>query len=153
MDIDRFKTDKISEYFEHIVALHDKWRFPKIRTEVNVAQDVIVNDLEDYIKRNGIKLVINKYRPNRHQGTKEERISSTLDHKYEQGAIYFPFGGYTAMLEEELVLNNPPHDDLKDALAAAVDVIVKPFTGRDRQQTRQKIIYGRFGGVQSIVET
>ena len=66
--------------------------------------------------------------------------------------FHFP-GGYTAMLEEELVLNNPPHDDLKDALAAAVDVIVKPFTGRDRQQTRQKIIYGRFGGVQSIVET
>ena len=37
LDIDRFKTDRISEYFEHIFHLSSKWSFSKMRTETSVA--------------------------------------------------------------------------------------------------------------------
>ena len=63
LEIDRFKTDKISEYFNRILKLHEKWGFRKIRAEVSVAQIVIVKDLkENYIRPYGIALAIEEYR-------------------------------------------------------------------------------------------
>src|SRR6266699_1080124 len=73
LEIDRFKTDKISDYFQHILKLYEKWGFRKIRCEVSVAQQVIVKDLkENYIRRHGLSLSIDEYRPSRWQGSKEE---------------------------------------------------------------------------------
>ena len=57
LEIDRFKTDRIVEYYSHIVKQQQKWGFRKIRAEVTVAQRSIVNELkESYIKPNGISL-------------------------------------------------------------------------------------------------
>ena len=51
LEIDRFKTGLISEYFNHILDLHVKWDFRKIRCEVTAAQEVIVKDLkESYVR-------------------------------------------------------------------------------------------------------
>lgn len=147
LDIDRFKTDKISTYFEHTVKLYDKWGFKTIRAEVTTAQVMIVNDLKDYIKREGLMLKILEHRPTRHQGTKEERMAAVLDHRYEQKAVYHFNGGYTSFLEEELVLRNPPHDDIKDALASAIEIAVKPYDARDYERNPSKVVFGRFGGV------
>ena len=47
LDIDRFKTDKISVYYDHLLKLYDRWEFRKVRAEVSVAQAVIVTDLRD----------------------------------------------------------------------------------------------------------
>ena len=147
LDIDRFKTSKISVIFDHILALHSKWGFKSLRAEVSVAQGMIVNDLRDYIKREGMMLKILEHRPTRNEGTKQERISAALDHRYEQKAIWHYNGGYTSFLEEELVLRNPAHDDIKDALACAVEIAVKPFNQRDSGHSKPKVVYGRFGGV------
>ena len=70
LDIDVFKSDKISEYFNHIVALHSKWEFNKLRAEVTVAQTVIVRDLKDKMKEEGLRLSIDEYRPTRNEGSK-----------------------------------------------------------------------------------
>jgi hypothetical protein len=35
-------------------------------------------------------------------------------------------GGYTQVLEDELILARPAHDDIKDALASAVSIAVRP---------------------------
>ena len=51
LDVDRFKSDKTAEYFQHISQLHSKWRFKKLRAEVTVAQQIIVNDIKDMIKK------------------------------------------------------------------------------------------------------
>ena len=57
LDVERFKTDKISDYFQKILKLHQKWDFRKIRAEVTVAQQVIVNDLkQNYIRPHGLSL-------------------------------------------------------------------------------------------------
>ena len=151
LEIARFKTGKISEYFAQILALHQKWDFRKIRAEVTVAQEVIVNDLKDnYIKLHGLALSIDKYRPSRYDGSKAERIEATLQPRYENQQIWHYMGGYCQTLEEELVLQRPPHDDVKDALASVIGIAVAPSAGsQSKFKTREmavELTNSRFGG-------
>ena len=149
LDIERFKTDRTIEYFKKIAMLHSKWNFKKLRAEVTVAQQIIVNDIKDYVRKEGLNLVVEDYRPNRNEGSKAERIAATLEHRYENRTIWHFKGGYTPVLEEELVLANPPHDDIKDVLASAVSIAVKPKASRQpsglllKSQSKRS----RFGGV------
>lgn len=149
LDIDRFKTDKISEYFAHILDLLNRWDFRKLRAEVTAAQAAIVQELKDsYIKPNGLFLKIEENRPTRHQGTKEERIAAILEPRYDNLSIFHYRGGNCQILEEELVTNNPPHDDVKDALAACIETAVKPNSNSLNRKTHGNVIYNtRFGGV------
>lgn len=149
LDIDVFKTDRISEYFKRLSQLHSKWEFTKLRAETTVAQTVIVRDLKDRLREEGLSLVIDEYRPSRKEGTKEERIASVLEHRYDNNEIWHYKGGYVEVLEEELVLARPPHDDVKDSLASAISIAVKPKGSKGREQNlRLNNIYSsRFGGV------
>jgi phage terminase large subunit-like protein len=150
LDIDRFKTDKIIAYFEHIAHLHSKWEFRKLRAEVTVAQSIIVEDLRDKLREDGLRLSIDAHRPTRHEGSKEERISSALEHRYDNQSVWHFRGGYIDVLEEELVLSRPPHDDVKDALASAVEIAIKPKKSRysDDNASNNVIFFNsKFGGV------
>lgn len=126
LDIERFKSDKTIVYFEHLRDLHSKWNFSKLRAEVTVAQKVIVNSIKDYIKKYGLTLSVEEARPNRHEGSKEERIAAALEHRYDNLSVWHYEGGWTPALEEELVQARPAHDDIKDALASAVTIAVPP---------------------------
>ena len=147
LDIDRFKSDKIAEYFDHVVQAHTRWDFKKLRAEVTVAQSIICNDLKDRIRKEGLRLSIDEHRPNRHQGTKEERIASVLEPRYENQSILHFKGGYTPMLEEELVMARPPHDDIKDCLASVVEIAIPPKARRERERKSNVVFNTRFGGV------
>ena len=149
LDIDRFKTDKISEYFQHILEMLNKWDFRKLRAEVTAAQAAIVRELKDsYIKPNGLMLKVEEFRPTRHQGSKEERIAAILEPRYDNLSIWHYKGGNCQILEEELVTNNPPHDDVKDALAACIETAVRPSSNALNRKTNNNIIYNtRFGGI------
>lgn len=150
LDVDRFKTKKTIDYFNHIVELHSKWRFNKLRAEVTVAQVVIVEAIKDYIKQKGMILAVDEYRPSRVEGSKEQRIAAALEHLYDDNRVWHFEGGWTKILEDELVQARPSHDDVKDALAAAVTIAVKPQRNRlssmkDFLTTNTK--NSRFGGV------
>lgn len=151
LDIDRFKSDKTIEYFQHIKALHAKWRFNKLRAEVTVAQKVIVNAIKDYVKKDGLTLSVEEYRPSRTEGSKEERIAATLEHKYDNLEVWHCEGGWTNVLEEELILARPAHDDIKDALASAVGIATPPAksmsAGIKDFLSNGKMTHSRFGGV------
>lgn len=57
-------------------------------------------------------------------------------------------GGNNEVLEEELTLQNPAHDDVKDALAACVEICTPPTSDRMRSSTMNKQLFNnRFGGV------
>ncbi|WP_038356622.1 hypothetical protein, partial [Vibrio cholerae] len=99
LDIDRFKTDKINDYYEHISALHSKWEFKKLRAEVTVAQQIIVNDIKDKLRKEGMTISIDEFRPTKALGSKEERMAAVLEPRYEQGIMWHRKGGYTPMLE------------------------------------------------------
>lgn len=151
LDIDRFKTNQISEYYKHILNLYQKWGFRKLRAEVSVGQAVIVNDLkENYIRKYGLSLAVEEYRPSRWQGSKEERIMATLEPRYANRQIWHPRSGNIQVLEEELISANPPHDDVKDTLASAVDMAIAPKN--IFRQMKDNIpsfkFHSRFGGVE-----
>lgn len=147
LDIHRFRTQEISGYFKEILALHTKWDFRKLRAEVTSAQDVIVKDLkQNYIRVHGLALSIDDYRPTRNEGTKDERISAILRPKYDNRQVWHYRGGNCQILEEELVVLKPPHDDCKDALASAIDVSVAPARQMESQIGSNIVSHKRFGG-------
>jgi hypothetical protein len=149
LDIDAFKTDKISDYFKRIKELHSKWEFKKLRAETTVAQAMIVRDLKDMMREEGLRLSIDEFRPTRNEGTKAERIAAALEHRYENMSMWHYKGGYIDVLEEELVLARPAHDDIKDALASAVEIAIKPKRSRNSDESPSNVIQfnSRFGGI------
>jgi len=149
LDIDRFKTDKISEMYEHIRALHAKWDFRKIRCEMTQAQAAVVREIKNqYIRPEGLSLSIDEYYPTRHEGSKEERVAASLEPRYENLSVWHYRGGNCQLLEEELTASKPAHDDIKDAFASAVSVAVTPLQGARRTKPRLQLVgHSRFGGV------
>lgn len=148
LDLDRFKTDRISEYYKHLMALYSKWKFRKVRMEVTVAQSVVVRDLkENYIFRESIPLAVDEYRPSRHEGSKEERIEATLIPRYDNRQVYHYKGGNCQILEDELVATKPEHDDLSDAVTAAVDIAKPPIKQSNTTRENNVVYDSRFGGI------
>jgi len=147
LDIDRFRTDRISEYFEHILHLSNKWSFKKLRAETTVAQMAIVKQLKEMIKQHGLSISIDEFRPNKTQGNKQERISAVLEPRYDNLSIWHYRGGNTQVLEEELSSRNPPHDDVIDALASVIDMAVKPSRSIRKPKSNVVQFNSRFGGV------
>ena len=150
LDIDRFKTDKIVDYYKHILTAWEKWGFRKIRAEITVAQQTIVKELKDsYLKPNGIPLSIDEFRPTRHLGDKAQRIGSVLEPKYDNLQVWHYKGGNCQTLEEELVMVHPPHDDMKDALANAMSISLVPKLRAQMNLglNKKQMTHSRFGGV------
>jgi hypothetical protein len=151
LDILRFKSDKVSDYYKAILNMHVKWDFRKIRAEVTAAQKVIVQEIKNnYIRPNGLALSVEEHKPNRYQGSKEERMAAILEPRYENMSMWHYQGGNCQILEEELTLARPPHDDVKDALASVVEIAIPPSGQRMRSRAKGNVIYhSRFGGVAS----
>ncbi len=150
LDLYRFKTNKIKEYFENILEAHAKWSFKKLRAEVSAAQVIIVEDIKDMIRAEGMSLSVQEHRPSRHQGSKEERISAVLEPRYENMSIWHKKGGWTSALEEEVLLARPKHDDLKDTLSSVIEIAKPPrrFANYEDKQQNNNVIYNnRWGGV------
>lgn len=149
LDIERMKTDKISDYYQLILRKHVKWDFRKLRAETTAAQVAIVKELKrSYLQPNGLALAIDENHPTRQEGTKQERINTILSGRYENGQMWHYRGGECQTLEEELVLRRPPHDDVKDALASAVEICIPPMGMQRQASQRARIPFNsRFGGV------
>ena len=153
LEMSRFKVDdrssQISQYFKEILRLHQKWDFRKLRAEVTAAQDVIVKALkQEYIRPHGLAISIDDYRPSRNEGTKQERISAILRPRYDARKVWHYQGGNCQILEDELVVLKPSHDDCKDALASAIDVSVAPTMNLSGPVLlAQTYSHSKFGGI------
>lgn len=139
LDIDRFRTDRISEYFDHLLQLSNKWGFRKLRAETTVAQAAIVRQLKEMIRQNGMSISVDEHNPTR-RGSKEERIMATLEPRYDNLQIWHYKGGECQTLEEELSTRHPSHDDVIDAFASAIDIAIKP-TRNLRSTDKPKIVW------------
>jgi phage terminase large subunit-like protein len=150
LEIDRFKTDKISDYFNRILKLYERWGFRKIRAEVTGAQLAIVKDLkESYIRPQGLSLAVDEYKPTRWTGSKDERIMAVLQPKYANKQIWHYQSGNCQVLEEELLFANPSHDDCKDALASVIDFAIAPLNlfHMKKENAANFQYHSRWGGV------
>ncbi len=145
LDIDRFKTNKISVMYERAEKVYKKWRFKKMRCEVVAAQSLIVQQFKDYMRGQDIVFTIDEYHPPRTM-SKEERIASVLEPRYTNNQIYHYKGGNCQVLEEELLLARSEHDDVKDALASCIEICKAPLS---KKWKRDNVISfnSRFGGV------
>jgi len=148
LDIARFKTTSYREMFDSALNMFKKWDFSKMRCEVGVGQGSIVQQFKTYMNEDGIYFSIDEYNPTR-QGTKEERMSATLNPRYENRKIWHYRGGFCQLLEEEIRLSRPPHDDMKDALASAIDFARAPRRSHTNTNEQTNVIRtSRFGGLQ-----
>jgi hypothetical protein len=144
LEIDRFKTERIIDYFENLMALASKWNFRKVRAEVTAAQKAIVVQLKELIKQQGLALSVDEGKPTSHTGKKEERIAAVLEPRYDNLSIWHYRGGNCQILEEELVMRYPPHDDVKDALASAIEICVRPTRSAVHQRQDNIVWSGKF---------
>jgi len=152
LDIVRFKTTKTLDYFNNFKNMLIKWEFSRMRAEVSLAQVVIVQSLKDKCTEEGIHCKIDDHRPNKYEGAKQERIDAALTHRYEDGKIFHYKGGLCTYLEEEILLDNPEHDDISDTFAAGLssDHVKKPRRpSKYREASAQAhtpTYHSRFGG-------
>jgi hypothetical protein len=150
LDIDRFKTDLISELYAHLKTMWTRWKFRKIRMEMTVAQATIVRELkESYIKPDGMGLAIDEFYPNKRMGDKAERMAAVLGPRYQNRSVWHYRGGNCQTLEDELVLLFPPHDDVMDAMTNAVTIATPPIErrgGADSNVIQYQARSARFGG-------
>jgi len=148
LDIDRFQTDKISEYFKNILGLYNRWGFKRLVAETTVAQQAIVRALkEDWFAAHGLNIRVIEVKPTRNQGSKEERMEAILMPRYENNQVFHYRGGNTQTLEDELVSQNPAHDDVKDALASAIEHSVRPASNVHYKKHNDNVVWhSRFGG-------
>lgn len=148
LDIQHFQTDVMEDYFKAIATAHRAWGFRKIRMETSGTQGIVVSELQDqYIRPSGIPVYIDKYHPTRHDGKKSDRIQAVLEPRYRSGSIKHYRGGNCQTLEEELVLRLPPHDDIKETLANAIQISTLPakrFGTKPLARTTKS--NSRFGG-------
>lgn len=147
LDIDRFKTNKISVMYDHVEKVYKKWRFKKLRCEVVAAQRLIVQQFREYMRSQSIVFTIDEYTPPKTM-SKEERIAAVLEPRYSNGQIFHYKGGNCQTLEEELVLTRPEHDDIKDALASCIEIAKAPTSSHLwGRKTNVVAFNSRFGGV------
>ena len=82
-------------------------------------------------------------------GNKEERIAAILEPTYDNLQVWHYKGGDCQTLEEELVMRRPPHDDIKDALANALEISTPPRKHRMESVDSNILYHSRFGGVRA----
>ncbi len=152
LDVDRYKTKSTKEHYERIMEMHKKWDFRKLVVEGGPAGETVLQTLkESHFKPNGIMISTEIVKVPRNEGTKEEQIRAILEPLYQNTQVWHYRGGNCQILEDELVLRHPPHDDCKDAVANAFKVI-KPPTFNLSANTDNVIdlqYHPRWGGVAS----
>lgn len=144
LDIDRFRTNRISEMYERIERCYRKWQFRRLRAEVTAAQYLVVQQLKEHMRKENLAIAIEENRPTKN---KEERIRTALEPRYSNQTIWHYKGGNCQTLEEELVCEHPEHDDVKDCLAAVVEIAKAPLK-KSISSKDNKVVYNtRWGGV------
>lgn len=145
LDLDRFKTDKMEEYYEKAIELYIKWGFKTLVVESNNGGGLVAEYIKDKIRREGGTLEIKpKVAPN--DASKYERVLQILEPRYRNGEVYHNRIGYIRLLEEELRQPRPRNDDLKDAVSLAVSELKPPMNRGVIQKYKQQLErLSRFG--------
>lgn len=143
LDLEQFKTTKYERMYSCAERLYDKWKFRKLRMESNAGANLIVEYLKDRTRESGKTMVVEGKRA---MGNKDERCEATLMPRYENNTLWHFKGGFMNEYEEQILLQRPAHDDLRDAVAAAIEVGKKPMKRGNTENRKVVAINSRFGG-------
>lgn len=142
--IDRFKTDKISVMTDNLETLYNKWKWIRLRAEVNAQQNLVVQQIKDFNRKRGVFYSVDTVNQ---VHNKEIRIMTNLEPRYAEGAVYHYRGGNCQTLEDELIATKPPHDDVSDALASVIEIATAPVRFKNSKKVINIGTHSRFGGV------
>jgi predicted phage terminase large subunit-like protein len=148
LDLSQFKTNDFAQYYDEVIRLHRQWKFKKIQVETNAGGQFVKQELERLIRQNGDILAVEGKSVIKNSGSKKERKAATLEWRYDAKTIWHFKDGLIYELEDQIILDRPRHDDLVDALCAAIEISKPPgkratFT----QELDENIVYdSRFGG-------
>lgn len=154
LDLQQFKTTNFNDYYQEVLALHRKWGFKKIRVETNAGGSFVKNELERLIRQNGDVLSVEGKSVQKSAGSKNERKGATLEWRYADQRIWHFKGELNSELEDQIILTRPRHDDLCDALLAAIEIAKAPgkrVRGSVRTMESNIVYDRRFGGRRSRV--
>ena len=149
LDIQRVQTDRLSILADLVFNVFSKWTFSRIRVESTAAQIFFVTLLRDEMRKRNIFFNLEEFKP---QLKKQERIVGVLEPLYKNNLLFHYRGGNCQLLEEELVMQHPPHDDIADSLASVNEIAVRPtVTGVPSDKPSNIITFHpKFGGVDRI---
>ena len=148
LDLDRFKTSSFQVYYDNVIRLSTKWGFRKIKIETNAGGKLVANEIERLSRENGGAISVS-HKSNVGLGAKSKamRQYAVVNPKYELRSVFHRRDGLTSVLEEEIILERPPHDDLVDALGMALEDAKPPIKTTMYLDTDNKVITdARFGG-------
>lgn len=145
LELDQIRTIKYDVMYKMAMRLHDKWDFRKLRMETNAGANLAVEYMKDEARKEGKSLVIEGKRS---EGEKSERCEMILMPRYENKTVLHFLGGLITTYEEQLTQARPSHDDLRDAVAAAVEISKVPAKQRQTSADAGRVtaINPRFGG-------
>ena len=150
LGLDRFRTSDFLVYYERIRQMQFEYPFSRILVETNAAGSLVAQEVEKFIRRDGMSLVVERRSHNRATLGKSENWAAVLEPRYNSKSVFHFRGGLTPILEEELISARPRHDDLKDAVCAAMSIAVPPagkkFNNYGRLNREGNVVIGRFGG-------
>lgn len=148
LDLARFQTSSFQVYYDNVISLSDKWGFRKIKIETNAGGKLVAQEIERMARQNGGVLSV-EYKSNAGFGAKSKALRqyAVVNPKYELKSVFHRKDGLFSVLEEELVLERPPHDDLVDAVGMAMEDAKPPVKVRQYLDFDKKVITdSRFGG-------
>ncbi|QDP51649.1 MAG: putative terminase large subunit [Prokaryotic dsDNA virus sp.] len=151
LDLARFRTSNFQVYYDNVISLANKWGFRKIIVESNAGGKLVAQEIQRLARENGGLLSV-ETKSNAGFGAKSKlmRQYAIVNPKYELRSVFHRRDGLTSTLEEELVLERPPHDDLVDALGMAMENIKPPMKMREYLDSDKKVVTdARFGGRRS----
>lgn len=146
LELDQFKTDSYARYYATVLRLQEKWGFTRLRIEANTGgANLVVKYIQDQSREAGLALVVEGKAA---VGEKTERCAAILEPRYEARTIWHYKGGYTTVYEEQMTMARPAHDDLRDAVAAAVEISRPASKRKSNQSGASKVVVlnNRFGG-------
>ena len=129
LHLDQYKTTNSEVHFTKLINLHDRYHLKKVKIETNNAGKLIDQQIRTMLRTKGRTMNLMSVAKTRHDGSKLERYAMTLEPRYEQGVIYHCRGGFTPDYEEQVRQVRPVHDDLKDAVTDAIDILELPARG------------------------
>lgn len=148
LDLARFRTSNFQVYYDNVISLSEKWGFRKITVESNAGGKLVAQEIERLSRQAG-GLISVEHKANAGAGAKSKlmRQYAVVNPKYELKSVFHRKDGLTSVLEEEIVLERPAHDDLVDALGMAMEDLKPPMKTRFYMDTDKKVITdSRFGG-------
>ena len=118
--LERFKTQDYEVYYKNVESLYQHYGFRKLYIESNAGGTLVASEIKRRLRQNGVTLQVIGKAATGHEGKKEEKHNAILIPRVKNGQVFFAKGGLTQVAIEEIVLERPPHDDLKDVLTAAI---------------------------------